>query len=565
MSQILEQRTPEISEQVPGPTPVDVLTPKLQDNWALQGKHLLILASFCLLFMHYNYLPLFHSDVWGHITYGNWIIDHGRLPTEEPVISLAEGVPLVDTAWLGQVLLAGAGRLGDAEWYSHLFALTLLATYLMLARTFFLQTRRGGIAVLAAFVALGIGFSRHAVIRPEMFGNLCFAILLWLVVRTDEARGRNGGPSDLRRLETPEIFVPCPWLAWIGIPLLFALWANLHGSFVVGFGVLGCYTLGRGIEVAWRERSPRAIAADRRFRRWLLLSELAVAGTILNPYGFDLLLHTFLFPSNENLQDVMEWFPLEAVSLEGIPMALSILLIVGLFRHSRARVAPGDALLLLLFGLAVCLRVRMIAWYAPVLMLVLTPHLRDVAEQVSQSELTNAARRAAAPLFVRSFRLSLLALLLLWLTFAFSPISRPILGGQPRSPGVLYSNDTPLAVTEWLREHPPQGMVANPQWWGDWIVWDGPDGIEVMMNTNAVHVVPRRVWKDYLAIAGAQPGLERRLDKYRINTIVVCRELQPALEERVYALNGWDVVYEDEIGLVAVRASQVDAVRSPAG
>jgi hypothetical protein len=143
MSQVLEQHSPANSdESPPGLSPDDVLTPKLQDAWALQGKHLLIIAAFCLMFMHYNYTPLFHSDVWGHITYGNWILDHQQLPTEEPVIPLAEGVPLVDTAWLGQVLLASAGRLGDVEWYSHLFAITLLATYLVLTRTFYLQTRR---------------------------------------------------------------------------------------------------------------------------------------------------------------------------------------------------------------------------------------------------------------------------------------------------------------------------------------------------------------------------------------------------------------------------------------
>lgn len=564
MSQVLDQQTPTTSAETASvPSPAEVLTPKLQKKWALQGKHLLIVGSFCLLFMFFNYTPLFHSDVWGHVTYGNWILDHGRLPQEDPVVSLADGVPLVDTAWLGQVVLAEAGRLGNAEWYSDLFAITLLGTYLVLARTFFLQTRRGGLAVLAAFLVLGISYSRNAVIRPEMFGNLCFAVLLWLVVRADEDRARSRGtPSANVSLGglTPRRS-PHSRLAWIGVPLLFALWANLHGSFVVGFGVLGCYTIGRGVEVLWRERSLGAVAGDKRFRRWLLLSELGVVGTLCNPYGFDLLLHTFLFPSNPNLKDVVEWFPLNAQSLEAIPMGVSILLIVVLLRHSRARVTPGDALLLVIFGLAACLRVRMIAWYAPVLMLVLAPHVRDVAELWAASDASSSIRRVTRPLFVPSFRLTLLAPLLVWLAFAFSPISHPILGGQPRPADVLYSRDTPWGVTAWLREHPPKGLVANPQWWGDWIAWDGPEGIEVFMNTNAVHVVPQRVWKDYLAIARAEPGLARRLNKYRVNTIVVCKELQPDLEETMRRLSGWDVVYEDDVGLVATR----DALVTDAG
>jgi hypothetical protein len=77
--------------------------------------------------------------------------------------------------------------------------------------------------------------------------------------------------------------------------------------------------------------------------------------------------------------------------------------------------------------------------------------------------------------------------------------------------------------------------------------------MDVMMTTNSVHVVPPRVWRDYLAIAQAAPGLERRLNRYRANTIVVCKELQTQLEPTVRRLSGWDIVYEDDVGLVAVR------------
>ncbi len=553
MSHVIEppvapERTP--TRAKPAPLSVEeVLTPKLPAHWALQGKHLLIIGVFCLLFMHYNYLPLFHSDVWGHVSYGEWIIDHGRLPVNEPFVRLADGVPVVCTAWLGQVVLAVAGRLGDAEWYSHLFAMTAVATSLVLMRTFYLQTGRGGIAALAMVLAWAFGWSRHAVIRPEMFGNLCFALLLWLVVRTDAARARRA----LNAVDSVPSRLPATWLAWIGVPVLFALWANLHGSFIVGFAVLGCYALGRAIEVAWQTRSVTAVLQDGVFRRWALLTELAVLGTLANPYGFDLLLNTLLFPSHPNLKDVVEWFPLEMVSLEGAPMAASWVLIVVLLRHSRVRVAASDVLLLAVFTLAVCLKVRMVAWYAPVVMVALTPHLADVMRRLADSAALAGMRRAAQPLFVGSFRLTLIAPLFLWVTFAFSPISRPVLGGKPRPAERLYSSDTPLGVTQYLREHPPQGLVAGPQWWGDWLVWDGPQGIDVMMTTNSVHVVPPRVWRDYLAIAQAAPGLERRLNRYRANTIVVCKELQTQLEPTVRRLSGWDIVYEDDVGLVAVR------------
>lgn len=552
MSQVLESTVERGRTQAPhrnaAPPIAEVLTPKLSAAWALDGRHLLLIAGFALLFMHHNYLPLFHSDIWGHIAYGNWILDHRALPADEPFVTLAEGVPIVDTAWLGQVLFALAGRGGDPEGYSHLFAIAVLAGSLVLMRAIYLQTRSAGIAATGAWLAWFLNFSRHAVIRPEVFGTFCFAVLWWLVVRTDERRSR-GLPG------VNESRIGPAWLPYVLMPLLFALWANLHGSFIVGFAVLGSYVAGRAVEVLWVSRDVVAVLRDGCFRRWLVLSELAVLGTCATPYGFDLLLHTLLFPSNPNLKDVLEWFPLEMVSLEGIPMGLSWVLLLVVLRHSRARVAVSDVLVLGVFSLAVCLRVRMISWYAPSLMVVLAPHVAEICSRLKVTQQGERFVRLTEPLYRRSFRLTLIAGLMVWVTFAFSPISRPVLGGKPRPQDRLYSNDTPLGVTEWLREHPPQGMVANPQWWGDWIVWDGPAGIEVMMTTNSVHVVPQRVWKDYLAISQAQPGLSRKLNKYRVNTIIVCRELQSSLERTVRGMSDWQVVYEDEVGLVATRVA----------
>lgn len=534
------------------------LAPVLGEEWAFDLRKLLLCAGFCVFFMYHNYLPLFHTDVWGHVAYGNWILDHRSLPAEDPFVALAAGVPIVDTAWLGQVTLAAAGRLGDAEWYGHLFAVTVLLAYLVLARTFYLQTRSAGIAVLCALLTFVFSSTRHAVIRPEMFGSLCFACLIWVVVKVDDRRAR--GQEEFKE---PPSTSRLGWFCWAGVPLLFALWANLHGSFVVGLILLGCYAAGRALEVVWHTKSLSGVLDDRVFRRWILLAELAVAGTLLNPYGADLLIHTLMFASNPNLKDILEWFPLDMVSLEAFPMACSWVLMIVLFRHSRARVAASDVLLLAAFSIATCMRVRMISWYAPATMLVLAPHVADIVRRLAAANSLEPLREACQPLFERSFRYTLLSGLMVWIAFAFSPISRPVLGGKPRQSRQIYSQETPLGVTEYLRKHPPQGMVAAPQWWSDWLVWDGPKSLQVLVTTNAVHVVPAKVWHDYLAIARAVPGFERRLERYRVNTIVVCKTMQTQLQKAVEGMSGWEVVYEDKVGMVAVRKKSPNKTAQP--
>jgi hypothetical protein len=554
MSQTIDEQ--ETRQDAPPALPIDAepaaeqtARERFAHLWAWNYRQMGVVLVFCLFFLFNNYLRLFYSDIWGHIAYGNWMLDHQALPAEEPFVKLAEGMPVMCTAWGSQILLALGGRWGGPEAYSAMFAVSITLTYLLLARVCYLQTASIGLSVLAAMLAWGVNWGRHAVIRPEMFGGLCFAALLWLVVRSDSKRNRSPEAGE----DLPLSFEKKITL-WLGVPLLFVVWANLHGSYVVGFAVLGAYALGRGVEVLWKERRLGAVLSDGIFRRWLVLTELAVLASVVNPYGFDLLLHTFLFPSNPNLADIVEWFPLEMVSIEGVTVGVSWLLLMFAFRHSRARVAVSDVILLAVFTLAVCTRVRMVAWYGPVWMLVIAPHLKDMFEQVRTSPaLENRYQSYDAWAGEGSSRIFLFSGLAVWLTFVFSPVSTFVLDAKPREPEMQYHGDTPLGITDYLRENPPEGLIANPQWWGDWLAFQGPPGLEVMMTTNAVHVVPPKVWRDYLAISAGQAGLESRLAKYRINTIVVHKKLQTDLYRVIQQSLGWKIVYEDDLGLVAVR------------
>jgi len=146
-----------------------VLTPKLPVWCALSGWHFVAALGVAFFFAYHSYLRLFYSDLWGHVSYGEWILQHQQLPTEEPFAPLAVGVPVIATAWGGQVLLAQAVRLGGHEWLSHLFAVTVWLSYVIFSRAFWFRTRHGGAALIAAFLAWCVAWGRHAVIRPEIF------------------------------------------------------------------------------------------------------------------------------------------------------------------------------------------------------------------------------------------------------------------------------------------------------------------------------------------------------------------------------------------------------------
>ena len=503
-----------------------------------------------LLYLVLSHLPIFFSDVWGHVAYGSWILDHRTLPVYDPIVPLAEGVRLIHSAWLSQVILAFVERSGGYEGLCSLYALTILATSLIYFRTFTVLTGRTGLGFLGAAAALLFWLSRILVIRPEIFSTFCFAAMMLLVVESDRRQDEAGrSRSRVFGLLGEALLV-----------VLFAAWANLHGAFVVGLAFLGCLCAGRAWDVAWKTRSLFAVLADRKFRRALWRTELATAATLLNPHGLDLLISTFRFGSHPNLADIAEWQKLSAASLEAPYAAVAFVLLLFVWRHSRRPIAASDVLLLGLFSTAVIFSVRMIGWFGLVYLYVVMPHIaelvnrywpvRAVSPALPQSdEVPREGVNLAGPSFLHS----LICLLLVWCGFALSPLSNPVLGETARPTASLLNRETPLGVSKFLRENPPDGQIWNPQWWGDWLAWDGPKGLQVFVTTNTVHVLPPQVWRDNLNISDAAPGWQTNLQKYRINTLVIHKERQPRLNEAARQLNGWRIVYEDSLGVVLSR------------
>lgn len=527
------------------------LSPVLDARFALSWTQLLVCAWFAAFFVYLNYIPLFHSDIWGHVHYGKWALEHGHFPKYDPFMPLAAGMTAVNTSWLAQLLFAAVESWGGPQFLSDLFALVVLATYLIYFRAFYELTGRAGLALLGTATVLFVGWSRHAIIRPEIFGGLCCALLVWMVVQGEPWRSRRPRRGSAERPDR------LPWLVWLGVPLVFLFWANVHGSFLIGLGILGCHALGRVIEVGWRTRSVSAVLADRWVRRWTLLTELALAATLCNPAGLDLLIETVRFGSNPNLRDVLEWFPLSGTSAEGIQFALTLIVMFFLLRNSRRRMTPTDVLLLLVFGLAVGPTIRMIGWWAPVFTLTMMPHAAGLWRRWRKTRKASGKSPEQpsgekVPLTPAHFLPSLIALLVVWAAFALSPISQPLLSDKPRELKRVLSASTPLGVTAWLREHPPESLVFGPQWWGDWLCWDGPAGLQVFMTTH-IHLAPHRVWRDYMRIARGEAGWDTTLDRYGVKLLVVDKELQRGFTAKVRRSAGWRIVYEDERALVLRR------------
>ncbi len=524
------------------------LSPVLSTRWALSGRHLVVCLLFGGLFLYLNYRPLLDSRIWLHLQQGHFALEHAALPAADAAQPLTEGMDVVVTCWLSQTAFALADRLGGPQYVSNLFALAVLGYFLVLARVFYLQTRRVGLMLAGVGLVLLLGRRLEAFAHPEVFGTLSFAVLLWIVTRI---RASGFGPL-LTGRGNAEAAGGGVWRHWLAIGGLFVVWANLHPSFLLGIAFLACYAVGRAVEVAWKTRSVRAVISDRLTQRWVLLTQWAAALSLLNPYGLRLVLENVRLYYCEPLREMPQWLSLNLSTVSGVLFVASFAALAAVLRHSRRRVGPVEVLLLLVFAVAALPAAHMMAWYAGVFAFVLTPHLKDIATRLWPDTQRTVESPEKVDLTARNFAVSLICLLVIWCAFALAPISQDVLGAAPRKPEHVVGPGRPRGATEFLRKQPSHGLVFAPLEWADRLAaLDSPE-IRVYMTSN-LQWVPRQVWSDYGTIARAQPGWERALDRYDVGTVVVKRLRQDPLHKAVKQSEEWNVVYEDEISVIARR------------
>lgn len=191
-------------------------------------------------------LPLHNNDVWIHLTTGGLVLDEGAVPRTDRYSFTAEGNRYVAHEWLAAALYAAAERAaGIPGVLAAAKALPALLTAALLLLAVAAVRAPAGLALPLPVLALTV-FRRRVVARPELLGLPLFLATLWLLWRDREA-SRAG-----RRTRA----------VWALVPIEL-LWANLHGSFVIGIGLVLLFAGAELAETLLRPRDPGAPAPRR--------------------------------------------------------------------------------------------------------------------------------------------------------------------------------------------------------------------------------------------------------------------------------------------------------------
>ncbi|WP_213739408.1 hypothetical protein [Bradyrhizobium sp. dw_411] len=274
-------------------------------------------------------------DTYSHIAVGRWIIAHGAVPTTDPFSFSMPGEPWIAFEWLSEVIYATTFTL--AGW-SGVVALAAAAAALAIGMlTRFLLRELAPTPALLMVVAAIVLLAPHLLARPHM---LTLPVMMAWAAALVHGMDRRAPP---------------PYWA---LPLL-VLWANLHGSVVLGLGLIGPAAL-ESLLNEKRSEWPRVIL------RWLPFSALALVASCLTPYGPEpLLMPLTTLSAGQALGWIGEWRPQDF----GHVGAFELLLLAGIFALSRGVTLPLVRALVVIglihFALAQVRNADLLAMLAP--------------------------------------------------------------------------------------------------------------------------------------------------------------------------------------------------------
>lgn len=514
-------------------------------------------AGLCLLlcgwFVGTAHRPLWHTDLWGHLAYGRVICKQGHIPAEEPLLPLSSRAAFVDSAWLSQCLGYWVYEWGKVEGLQTLYGatLTLIAAGFLWCMS--PRCRSAAWRLLGACLFLWVDWQQLKIIRPQLAGLAAFV----LVVGTVESLPGLARRSRRGRTIRPRRTLIRRTSRWLIVPVLFAAWSNLHGSFPAGLLWLGLTWIGRGWDVFRRSRRLRLVWFDRGWRALFWLTVLCAAAVTVNPYHVWIYSAVWSVASHPNVADMIEWQPLSAQMQQVRAAAVALLLLLVVMALSPRRIRGREWLGLLVFGYLAVRTSRVIVWWAPLAGYSLAVHGAAVWRRWRAGR---EDERPPWPAFVGTMSMKCAGAnlhpgwiaALVVLATAVSPLGMQHLTRGERDPRRGLSPDTPVTAAAHLREQPPEGLIFNTFEWGDYLLWAGPPRVQVFVASH-VHLIPAAVWQDYLRTIRANAGWDDVLDRYKVGVVVLDRARHAALRHRLVRHREWRVSFEDRQAVVFVR------------
>lgn len=392
-------------------------------------------------------------DLWGHVRFGLDLLQSHHLPRVDPY-SFTSDIEWTNHEWLAELIMGAA--------YSLMGPVGLLIIK----------------AVLSIGICFGIASALSRAPKPWRWPSGVLAVVgilpitttmrphLWtLLFLTLESRLLSGSPRQRY------------WL-----PVIFVVWVNLHGGWIVGLGVLGLWSFIEMFEPARKRPST-----------WLVLGVPAACAiaTLANPYGW----HLWEFLARTvglSRPHITEWQPTWR-SLFPLILWLAGMVWVGMALRTAER-RPAKVMAVLAMLAFASLRVnRLVPLFIPAAVILLLPHVSHVP----------APERHAWPKgrALVDLAFTLAGVLILALT-------------TPARCLQMHGSWLPDAeAANALAASKPTGRIVTWFNWGEYVIWHFGPALKVSIDGRRETVYSDAVLQRQMAIGDGDPAALRNFEK----------------------------------------------------
>jgi len=459
-------------------------------------------------YFYVDAIPLFaDSDVPWHLATGHLILSGGTLPAIDPWSFTASGQPWYIISWLWDVSLGVIDRLCGVKIlfiFTVAFAALIIAS---LAHNINDRKEAGSDALIFTLVLACLTLVDNVTARPQLAGYLCIVLF---------HRHLHKNSNDFR----------VSGLLWL-IPIM-VLWVNTHGSFIVGFTLLGAYLL----QALHRHQRAQC-------KRLALISILCALSSLINPYGMNIYIAVMHTLHSGITNYVMEWTPFTFGISIGISALLMVFILVSNFREPGIPLA--DKIISFFWLPFILFAIR----NASIFMLVSAPYMAlSIQRFLDRLKRFRTARVDPLHFLHRSgmpLKMAMAAVML--------PIASAIMIDTLKGQSYRIDTDKDIApAINYLIQHKIGKHLLNNYNWGGRLIYETGGTLPIFIDGRAGTAYSEETIDDYITFLYMKHGWKQVLEKYRIDAMIVSSNqwFAVAYDNGDYH-NDWEKVYGDEV------------------
>ena len=448
------------------------------------------------------------SDVPWHLATGKLLLKTHHVPTTDPWSFASNGQPWYLLSWIWDALL-GATERCFGLFGVLVVVLAISASIPALIAGQLLRTRAALPAIFFTVMIASLCIMDFITARPHL-GGYVMALVFYVVLHTSRSSSRlrgelEGGDPHVLNVPNhhPHLTSPASgggkdwWLLWL--PPLMLVWANMHGSFIAGFSVLGAFVIEAYAtkQLVWLKR---------------LIVILLACGVCaaINPYGLDVILGAMRSINGVAEKYNTEWLPFAFSASAGVSAWLILFILASNLRGSRAPIADKILAVGWLVGMFFAMR------NGPIFIILSAPYLATCLDEATES-----LREVRAP---SSFMLLMQRqpLMRVWLAcIVIFVLFVSVAAALPHQDKIASEDRSVSDAIDYALEHYPAQRYLTDYNFGGQVIYRAGGKLNFFMDSRAGTVYSRDAMADYLEFMWQHDDWEQRLSHYGVNALMI--------------------------------------------